>query len=64
MTERVNSVITYSASGTAIIGGLTMNDWAMLIGSIVAVLSLAHEVWHKRQMRRIAATQRTREVPE
>ncbi len=54
MTDRISSLVTYSASGAAIIGGLTLNDWAAVIGSVVAVAAFIHNVLHKRALRRIA----------
>lgn len=54
MQERISGAITYTASGTAIIGGLTLNDWAAIIGATVAVLSFIYSVWHKTQLRKIA----------
>lgn len=54
MTDRISSFITYSASGAAIVGGLTLNDWAAVIGTVVAVAAFIHNILHKRAMRRIA----------
>lgn len=57
MQDRVSGFITYTASGAAVIGGLTLNDWGVMIGSVVAALAFAHNVWHKRELRKIARAQ-------
>lgn len=46
--------ITYSASGAAVIGGITLTDWLALGGFCVAMLSAIYNVWHKRELRKIA----------
>lgn len=60
MHERATSLITYTASGTAIIGGLALSDWGVIIGSAVAVIGLLYGMWHKRELRRIARRHRHR----
>lgn len=54
IAERTTSFITYSASGAAIIGGITLTDWLAFGGFLVALLSAIYNVWHKREMRHIA----------
>jgi len=49
MTERTSGIITYTASGVAMIGGLTMTDWAALIGALVALLSFAVNIYYRRK---------------
>lgn len=54
MLTRTSGIITYTASGVAMIGGLTMTDWAALIGALVALLSFAVNVYFKRKHYRLA----------
>ena len=56
MSEK-STVLTYTASGAAIFGGLTVTDWAAIVGAVVAVISLVYNVWHKRELRKIARAQ-------
>jgi hypothetical protein len=64
MLGRVSGFITYSASGAAILGGLTLNDWAAVIGSVVAIAAFAHNVMHKRELRKIARANCTLPIEE
>ena len=54
MTEKTTGIITYTASGVAMLGGVTLTDWAALVGALVAVLSFLYSIWHKTQLRKIA----------
>ncbi len=47
-------IITYTASGTAVIGGLTMTDWAAFIGAGVAIASLLVSIYFKQQHLKLA----------
>lgn len=40
---------TLTGSGLAIYGGLTANDWALVIGVIVGVCGLCVQIWDKYQ---------------
>ena len=55
--------ITYTASGTAVIGGLTMTDWAAFIGAGVAIASLLVSIYFKQQHLKLAQ-QKAREGKE
>lgn len=57
MHDKASTLITYTASGAAVIGGLMLNDWAEIIGATVATLSFIYNVWHKYQLRCIAERQ-------
>lgn len=46
---RTSGFITYTASGVAMIGGLTMTDWAAIIGALVAVLSFGVNLYFQRK---------------
>lgn len=54
MQDRI-SAVTYGSSGLAVWGGLTLTDWAAIIGSTVAVLSFIVNVWYRHKHYRLAA---------
>lgn len=64
MSEREISFITYSASGAAVLGGVTLTDWLALGGFLVALLSASYNVWHKREIRKIARSRKTWDTNE
>ncbi|MEM7212392.1 MAG: holin [Pseudomonadota bacterium] len=43
----------YASAGFSLFAGMTLNDWAVLVGIVVAVLGLLINLWHKRQIVRI-----------
>lgn len=49
---------TYSASGAAVIGGITLTDWLALGGFCIALISAIYNIWHKRELRKIAMASR------
>jgi hypothetical protein len=53
---RINNTVTQIASTTAVVGGLTFNEWVAISGLLVAVVSAIYNVWHTSEMRRIATT--------
>lgn len=65
MHEKATGIITYTASGVAMIGGLTLNDWAAIIGATVAVLSfLANLVYKHRHYQLARAKARAAGEPD
>lgn len=50
MTDRVATVASYAAGGTAIVAGLSFNEWLALGGFIVALATFAYNVWYKERM--------------
>lgn len=55
------SAITYGSSGLAVWGGLTLTDWAAIIGSTVAVLSFIVNVWYRHKHYRLAEARASRD---
>jgi hypothetical protein len=45
MGEHTRSLIVYGSSGVAVLGGLTANEWAALIGALVAISMGAFNIW-------------------
>jgi len=43
----------FGTAGFSFFAGLTLNEWAALVGIIVAILGLAINAWHKHKMRQL-----------
>lgn len=52
MAERVTPAVAYAASGGAIIGGLTANEWMALTGAVCAVVTALANIYFKRRFAR------------
>ena len=53
MQDRI-AAVTYGSSGLAVYGGLTLTDWAAIIGSTVAVLSFIVNLWYRHKHYKLA----------
>lgn len=49
MADKLATITAYAASGSAIILGLSANEFAALIGAFVAVLTFIANLWFKWQ---------------
>lgn len=49
IAEKIATATTYTASGGALIFGLTANEFAALLGAGVAVLSFLINLWFRHQ---------------
>lgn len=52
MPEKVATAVTYTASGTSVIAGLTLNEWAAAVGIVVAVLTFGVNFFFQWDRRR------------
>lgn len=50
MTDRASGLVSYLASGVAIVAGLTLNDWAALVGIGCALATAAVNAYYKRRV--------------
>lgn len=63
MHDRISSAATYGGSGTAVVGGVTFNEWMALGGLLVAIAGLAYNMWHSTRMRSIARANKCADCP-
>lgn|GEM_PF-3069570 len=54
MVDRIATHVTYAASGSAVIFGVTANELAAIVGVGVAILSLLVNIWFKFQHLKLA----------
>lgn len=45
--EKAATKSAYATSGITIVSGLTVNEWGVLVGMILGVLTFAFNVWFK-----------------
>jgi hypothetical protein len=53
ITEKASSIATYTGGGSAVLFGLSANEFAAVIGAVVAVLGLLVNMWFRWQHLRI-----------
>lgn len=53
--ERIASVVSYAGAGTAVVGGLTLNEWGVIAGMLIGIAGLVLGWWYKRKHYRLAA---------
>jgi hypothetical protein len=49
VADRVAGKTTIGGGVATVLGGLTMNEWAVCIGMVIGVLSFFADLWFKRQ---------------
>jgi len=49
VADKVANKTTIGAGGLTVVGGLTMNEWAILTGIVLGILGFAADLWFKRQ---------------
>lgn len=54
MSDKVATTTTYFASGATIIGALTFNEWMMLGGFVVGLITAIYNIWFKERLLKIA----------
>jgi hypothetical protein len=54
MIEKVLAGGTYGGAATAVVGGLTVNEYVAIGGLVIAVCSFAVNVYYKRKHYRLA----------
>ncbi|MBU0539876.1 MAG: phage holin family protein [Gammaproteobacteria bacterium] len=61
IVKPIADAMTYAGSAATVISGLTINEWGVIIGAVVAIaglaVSTAINVWFKRQQLEIMRTQ-------
>lgn len=57
MADKISSTAAYTASGSAIIFGLSANELAAMIGAVIAVLTFILNFWFKYQHLNLAKSQ-------
>lgn len=50
--EKATSIVTYSASGATVFGGITLNEWLGIGGFVIAAASFAFNIWFKMKYKR------------
>lgn len=54
MTDKVSTATAYMASGSAIIFGLSANEFAAMVGAAAAMLTFFANIWFKYQHLKLA----------
>lgn len=54
MPDRIATNVSYAGATTAVVGGLSFNEWVGLAGVIVALATFIYNVWYKERLIRIA----------
>lgn len=60
MSDQTATNLTYWLSGGSIVAGLSVDVWIGLAGITIAIATFAYNVYHKREMRKIAREQGVR----
>lgn len=55
--ERIASAGTYAGSVIAALSGLTLNEWGVIIGVLLAIGSFVANLWFKYHIIKIAKSQ-------
>jgi hypothetical protein len=55
VADNIANKTTYGGASVAIIGGLTLNEWAVGVGIVLGVLSFFADIWFKRQRLKLMA---------
>jgi len=56
--ENIATKSAYVTSGVTVVGGITLNDWALIVGIIGTIITVSFNIWFKmryRQERRKSA---------
>jgi len=65
--EKTSQAITYGSAGATVFAGLNLNDWAIIVGIAVTVISLvaniAISIYFKRAHLKLAEEQFAEHVP-
>ena len=49
VADNIANKTTYGGGAVTIIGGLTLNEWAVGVGIVLGVLGFIADIWFKRQ---------------
>lgn len=47
--SKAGSIMTYGGSGGAVLAGLSVSDWGVIVGIVVAIIGLAVQIYFKRR---------------
>lgn len=47
VVEKVATKTAYIASGVTVFSGLTVNEWGVVVGAIIGIVTLAFNIWFK-----------------
>lgn len=65
--EKTSQALTYGSAGATVFAGLTLNDWAIIVGIAVTVISLfanvAINIYFKRAHLKLAEEQFAERMP-
>lgn len=50
--ESIATKTTYTASGLTVLSGLTINEWGVVVGMVLGVLTFIFNVWFKMKYKR------------
>lgn len=60
MTDRSTEIVNYGTSGLLVVGGLTLQHWIWIIGTTLAVITFAVDMYDRRSRRRRIAEEARR----
>lgn len=62
LTDAVEKVVTktaYVASGVTVFSGLTVNEWGVIVGATIAIITAGFNIWFKMKYLRPKARSRS-----
>lgn len=54
MKSELATVTTYGGAATTVVCGLSLNEWGVVVGIVVALSGFAYNVWSRERLIKIA----------